>query len=136
MFRKALCIALVCAASPALAQEAWMSDVHDMGWIRVQSNRLTDWLLFIKDAPTPPGQANKRINVRFEWKEPQDTMLSASALYEVDCLEWRVRVVNHDDYTERNLQGAATNSSELSDWVHIAPNTVYGAIPERVCRRN
>ena len=134
MFRAAIFLALVLAATPGLAQEAWMGEVHDMGWIRIQSPRVKDWLLLIKDTSTPPGQTNKRLLVRFEWEEPQDTMLSASALYEIDCLEWRVRTLNYDVYTMRNLQGTAKNTAATSQWVHVAPNTAYSAIPEHVCK--
>nr|TFG54589.1 MAG: hypothetical protein E4H34_02250 [Hyphomicrobiales bacterium] len=144
MFRTAIIIALVLAAAPGLAQEAWMGDVRDMGWTRIHSPRVTDWLLLIKDAATPPrqtnnrqtnnGQTNKRISVRFEWEAPQDTTLSASALYEVDCLEWRMRALNSNVFTQRNLQGAPKTTATASQWVYVAPNTAYSAIPEHVCR--
>jgi hypothetical protein len=135
MFRTALLIAFVVATTPSVAQEAWMAEIQNQGWTRVPSNRVTDWMLLIKDADTPAGESNKRIEVRFEWESAQDTMLSASALYEVDCLEWRMRALTYDVFTERNLQGVPDNTATTSNWVHVAPNTVYAAIPERACGR-
>lgn len=91
---------LAIIAATIAMQASWMSEVNDLGWVRMGESS-DDHSVFLARAARP-GQ----IWARFEM-QPDSPYLSQVELYQVDCTSGTVMRLQGDYYQGRNLEGGS-----------------------------
>jgi hypothetical protein len=97
-----------------------------------------DWTVGIISADgnvlslTRPARQGGHLWHRFEFKEPENGILSTRILQELDCEGWRTRVVQIVRFSTSNLRGAGTNGLP-STWEAAAPDTYADSALKMVC---
>jgi hypothetical protein len=132
-----LLAASLIAATPSLSQgTSWQSEIEMDGWTRCCGDE--SGVILIRDAVTPPGSNYKRLWVRIEWAPELENVeafgLSTRSLEEIDCSQYRSRVLSRSGYPERNLSGTQLYSFDrVAEWRYVAPLINGEYITNTVC---
>ena len=125
------------AATPSLAQNpSWQSEIELDGFTWVSGDE--NGVILTRDAVTPPGSNYKRLWVRIEWAPELENVeafgLSTRSLEEIDCSQYRSRILSRSGYPERNLSGTQLYSfNRVAEWRYVAPLINGEYITEIVC---
>lgn len=135
--------AVLCLASRAAAQPAWISEVQAPGWMFLTSS--DDMIMYAHPAPSGPSKM-PRLWIRYENRAPETLTaytadgsqihaLSRASLIEVDCSEGKSRMLQSQLYPGRNMGGdPLIQPVAIPIWNYSAPGTFGEAQIQAACR--
>lgn len=103
-------------------------------WVSVHETEIKSSVFYAPSTIRRDGEkARVWVMVNLPYKQP-DGSLSFREYWEMNCKEVSYKILQHENYPERQLSGGRiSGETDAGDWRFIAPNTVDKMIWNKVC---